>query len=255
MQIFCRNPRSWIYRPVPEDEARLFREAREAANLWPVVVHTNYLINLCTPDDEMFGKSIDIFSKELEIAGQIGADYLVTHLGSPGELGPRFAVERAGQALKEVAEKGLGLKTMILLENTSGAGAGFGADLAHIGEIIRDLHEAGVLVGLCFDTCHAFAAGYSFSTPKEVRVLMDEIERTVGTERLKAVHLNDSKGAFNSNLDRHEHIGFGKIGLEAFRSLLRHTDMKDLPLILETPKKTEEDDPRNLAAVRGILEG
>lgn len=255
MQIFGRNPRSWIYRPVADDEARLFRQAREAANLWPVVVHTNYLINLCSPDEEIFLKSIDIFKKELGIAEQIGADYLVTHLGSPREMGPRFAVERTGQALREVAKDGLGLKTMILLENTSGAGTGFGADLAHLGEIIRDAREEGVASGLCFDTCHAFAAGYSFSTPGEVRALIDVIDGSVGIENLKAIHLNDSKGAFNSNLDRHEHIGKGRIGIKAFKCLLNHPEIKDLPMILETPKKTEEDDLVNLAAVREILEG
>lgn len=255
MQIFGRNPRSWIYRPVPDEDASLFRQARASSGLWPVVVHTNYLINLCSPDEEIFRKSIDIFKKELEIAEQIGADYLVTHLGSPREMGSRFAVARTAQALREVAKQGLGLKTMILLENTSGAGTGFGSDLADLGEIIRNAHEDGIASGLCFDTCHAFAAGYSFSTPAEVRSLVDEIDGAVGMENLKAVHLNDSKGAFSSNLDRHEHIGRGSIGVEAFKRLLNHQDIKDLPMILETPKKTEEDDLMNLEAVRKILEG
>ncbi|MCC6502574.1 MAG: deoxyribonuclease IV [Deltaproteobacteria bacterium] len=254
MQIFGRNPRSWIYKPLPPEEARLFRSTREASGLWPVVVHTNYLINLCSPDEEIFSKSIDIFSKEFSIAGQIGADYLVTHLGSPRDMGPRFAIQRAAQAFKEVARAGLGLKTMVLIENTSGAGSGFGGSLRDLGEVIRAAQEDGVASGLCLDTCHAFAAGYSFSTPAEVRALVEEIDEAVGMENLKLIHLNDSKGALASKLDRHEHIGGGRIGIEAFRALLAHPGIMKVPMILETPKNTQDDDPRNLAIVRGLLE-
>ena len=255
MQIFGRNPRSWIYRPLSPEEAGLFRAARESSGLWPVVVHTNYLINLCSPDAEIFQKSVDIFIKELSIAEDIAADYLVTHLGSPRDSGTRFAIERVGQALKEVAGSGLGLKTMILLENTSGAGTGFGSNIADLGEIIRGAQEDGVAAGLCLDTCHAFAAGYSFSTPLELEAFIKEIDETAGLENLKLIHLNDSKGAHNSKLDRHEHIGKGGIGIKAFKYLLTHPDIREVPMILETPKKTDEDDPMNLEAVRKIFEG
>ena len=254
MQIFGRNPRSWIYRPLPPEEAGLFRAAREAAGLWPVAVHTNYLINLCSPDAVIFQKSIDIFIKELAIAEDIGADYLVTHLGSPRDAGTRFAIDRVAQAFKEVAGCGHGLKTMVLLENTSGAGTGFGSNIADLGEIIRGAQELGVRTGLCLDTCHAFAAGYSFLTPLEVRAFIEEIDEAVGMENLKLIHLNDSKGAHNSNLDRHEHIGKGSIGVKAFKALLTHPEIREVPMILETPKKTDEDDPMNLATVRGLLD-
>jgi deoxyribonuclease-4 len=253
LQIFGRNPRSWIYTPLPAHEAGLFKAARSEAGLWPVAVHTNYLINLCSPDDGIYYKSIDIFQKELGIAEAIGADYLVTHLGSPQDMGSDFAIRRVGQALKEAAQGGLGAKTMILLENTSGAGYGFGSDLLHIGEIIKGAARDGRKVGLCLDTCHAFTAGYSFSTPAEAAGFLKKIDGAVGLENLKVIHLNDSKGAFHSNLDRHEHIGKGKIGLDAFRLLLNHPDIRDIPMILETPKKTIYDDPMNLATVRGLL--
>ena len=253
MQIFGRNPRSWIYKPLSPEEAGLFRSARSEASLWPVAVHTNYLINLCSPDDGIYYKSIDIFQKELGIAESIGADYLVTHLGSPQDMGSAFAMTRVGRALKEAARGGLGGKTMILLENTSGAGYGFGSDLRHIGEIIKGAAGGGLKTGLCLDTCHAFTAGYSFSTPAEVAGFLEKTDEAVGLENLRLIHLNDSKGAFNSNLDRHEHIGKGKIGIEAFRLLLNHPDIRDIPMILETPKKTEGDDPMNLATVRGLL--
>ncbi|MBI2400127.1 MAG: deoxyribonuclease IV [Deltaproteobacteria bacterium] len=241
MQIFGRNPRSWIYNPLPAHEAGLFRAARKEASLWPVAVHTNYLINLCSPDDGIYYKSIDIFQKELGIAEAIG-------------MGSDFAIRRVGQALKEAARGGLGIETMILLENTSGAGYGFGSDLLHIGEIIKGAASDGRKIGLCLDTCHAFTAGYSFSRPVEVAGFLKKIDEAVGLENLKVIHLNDSKGAFHSNLDRHEHIGKGKIGLEAFRLLLNHPDIREIPMILETPKKTDKDDPMNLATVRGLLD-
>lgn len=253
MQIFGRNPRSWIYKPLSAPEAALFRSAREEAGLWPVAVHTNYLINLCTPDDDIYYKSIDIFKKELGIAEAIGADYLVTHLGSPQDMGSDFAIRRVGQALRETAKSALGKKTMILLENTSGAGYGFGSNLKDIGEIIIGARRDGLQVGMCLDTCHAFTAGYSYSNQEEVSGFLKRIETEAGIENLKLIHLNDSKGALNSNLDRHEHIGHGKIGIEAFRLFLNHPHVRKIPMILETPKKTEEDDPMNLATVRKLL--
>lgn len=253
MQIFGRNPRSWIYKPLSANEAALFRSAREGAGLWPVAVHTNYLINLCTPDDAIYYKSIDIFKKELEIAEAIGAEYLVTHLGSPQDMGTDFAIRRVGLALRDVSRSGLGKKSMILLENTSGAGYGFGSDLKDIGAIISGAMEEGLSTGLCLDTCHAFTAGYSYSGPEEVKEFIRQLDAGPGLENLRLIHLNDSKGAFNSNLDRHEHIGKGRIGAEAFRLLLNHPAIREVPMVLETPKKSEGDDPMNLATVRGLL--
>lgn len=255
MQIFGRNPRSWIYKPLPAHEAALFKAARKKAGLWPVAVHTNYLINLSSPDDDIYYKSIDIFKKELGIAEAIGADYLVTHIGSPQDMGADFAVRRVGQAMRDAGKSGLNPRTMILLENTSGAGYGFGSSLKDIGRIIEGAGEDGLEIGLCLDTCHAFTAGYSYSNPEEVKAFLKRIDSEAGIENLKLIHLNDSKGAFNSNLDRHEHIGRGRIGIEAFRLLLNHPKIKKIPMILETPKKTEEDDPMNLATVRKLLAG
>ncbi|MBW7957239.1 MAG: deoxyribonuclease IV [Deltaproteobacteria bacterium] len=253
MQIFGRNPRSWIYTPLPEAEARLFRHKRKEAGLFPVVVHTNYLINLTAPDDGIFHKSIDMFKKELGIAEALGADYLVTHLGSPQEMGPAFALKRVSLALLEVARSGLGRTTRVLLENTSGSGTGFGSKLDDIGRIIRGAKESGLDTGLCFDTCHAFAAGYSFSTPQEADSLVKRIEAEAGRGSLRVIHLNDSRGGFGSKLDRHADIGKGAIGSEAFRHFLNHPKIKKVPMILETPKDSDEDDLRNLAEVRRIL--
>jgi len=253
MQIFGRNPRSWIYSPLSGVEAGLFRSLRKESGIRPVVVHTNYLINLCAPDDGIYYKSIDIFIKELGIAEAVGADYLVTHLGSPQDLGLGFAMKRIGLALKEVAKSGHGKATQILFENTAGAGYIFGKRLSDIGELIDIAAKTGLETGLCFDTCHAFGAGYAFSNAEEVKALVKTIESEVGIKHLKVIHLNDSKGAFGANLDRHEEIGKGSIGLDSFRVLLNHPEIRPTPMILETPKDSDEDDIRNLAAVRKIL--
>ncbi len=254
MQIFGRNPRSWGFSPVAPSEVSLFRKRREEAGIWPVVIHTAYLINLSSPDETNYRKSVDLFKNELTTAEELGADYLVTHLGSPHELGAGFAVRRIEEALAGVIAEGLGKKTMILFENTAGGGNSFGSDLAGLGALVERAAEMGLSCGVCFDTCHAFAAGYPLRTAGEIKALVKTVDGDVGLPRVKVIHLNDSKGGLGSNLDRHEHIGEGRIGLEAFRLFLSHPEIRDVPMILETPKKTPDDDPRNLRVVRGILE-
>ncbi len=264
MQIFGRNPRSWAFSPVPAHEAALFREKRAQESIWPVAVHTTYLINLCSPADELFDKSVDLFKGEISIAADLGADYLVTHLGSPGGLGAEYAVERVLEALEKAASIGVGGaggagalpgSVEILLENTSGAGAGFGANLDEIGRVLDGAARIGIKAGLCFDTCHGFAAGYPFGSVEDAGALVAAIDASVGLERLKLIHLNDSKGESGSRLDRHEHIGKGRIGATGLANFLNHPKIRGIPLILETPKKSLEDDPGNLRAVRRILKG
>lgn len=253
MQIFARNPRSWSSRPIPKNEVDLFKAKRRKAGIWPVAIHTTYLINLCAPDTANFDRSVALFKAELSTAEELGADYLVTHLGSPFDMGADFALKRIGSALKEARESGLGRKTMILLENTAGSGYGFGSDLKDVGRIMDNAALSGLDTGFCLDTCHAFAAGYPMSSPSEVAELMKTVDREAGLKRLKLIHLNDSKGGLNSKLDRHQHIGEGKIGLPGFKALLGSPGVRQVPMILETPKKSEKDDSRNLRIVRRIL--
>ncbi len=254
VQIFGRNPRIWRFTPIDGLEAGLFKSRREKAGLWPVAVHTTYLINLCAPVEETFEKSVDLFKLELASAEALGADYLVTHLGSPGGLGGEFARARILGALREAAQDGLGRKTEILLENTAGSGHTYGSSIHDIGAVAMGAGEFGLRVGLCLDTCHAFAAGYAMTTPAEVEGLASTLEREAGLERVKLIHLNDSKGPLGSRLDRHEHIGRGHIGREGFASILTHPRLLKIPMILETPKKNEDDDRRNLKTVRDIIE-
>lgn len=254
MQIFPGNPRGWAHGKVSEGEANAFRLRREAAGIRFVAVHTAYLINLSSPDNAAYDKSIGLFTAELEVAEQLGADCLVTHLGSPLTEGHDFAAERVSGALSLIGASGLGRKTMILLENTSGAGTGFGGALNAIGGIIRRVEAAyGLKTGLCFDTCHGFAAGYPLADEDDGAALVKTIDKEAGLKYLKLIHLNDSKGACGSHLDRHEHIGSGRIGLEPLKAFLTHPRIRALPLIMETPKDTESDDSVNLATVRKML--
>lgn len=253
LQIFPGNPRGWAHSMVSQADAALFRGSRQAAGIRCVVVHTAYLINLATPVDAAFRKSIALFNDELRCAEALGADYLVTHLGSPLKADKALAARRVCDALGEAAELGLGKKTMILLENTAGSGSGFGADLGVIGAIIKEMRLAGQQVGLCLDTCHAFAAGYPLCQKADGGALVETLSREAGLDNLKLIHLNDSKGALGSRIDRHEHIGAGRIDIAALRAFLKHPLIKKTPLILETPKKTDRDDLRNLATVRGLL--
>lgn len=254
IQIFPGNPRGWAHSMVSQDDAALFRNRRQAVGIRCVALHAAYLINLATPNDEAFRKSINLFIDELKTADALGADYFVVHLGSPLKADKAFAGQRVCDALVEAAGQGLGGKTAILLENTAGAGTGFGADLGVIGWIIKQMREAGVQIGLCLDTCHAFAAGYSLCMEADGLALVDTISSQAGLDNLKLIHLNDSKGVCGSRVDRHEHIGAGMIDIAAMRAFIRHPKLKNIPLIMETPKKTDRDDERNFAAVKELLE-
>ena len=253
MQLFGRNPRGWRFRPVKREDIRRFKAERRKAGIAPVSLHASYLINLCSPDDALFKRSLGLFKKELSLARSLGADFFVTHLGSPLKRGKDFAFRRVLEALEDVRVFMPGLDVEILLENTSGSGSSFGSSLSDIGRIIEVMKGRGLGVGLCFDTCHGFAAGYPMSTPCEVNGLVRTIKRDAGLENLRLIHLNDSKGAPGSRLDRHEHIGEGFIGIEGLRAIVNHPDLSMVPFILETPKRSVADDRRNLEVVRRMM--
>ena len=254
MQIFASSPRSWSCNEPSSLDAASFRDACNKAGVSSVVVHAAYLINLSSPNDELFSRSVALFLKQLEISETIGAGYFVVHLGSPKPLDAAFAIGRVLEAMKIVAASALKSepRTTILFENTSGAGTGFGASLKDISTIMNGADGLGLSIGLCFDTCHAFAAGYPFSDAKRLIAIIGE---EAGLERLKLIHLNDSKGAFQSRLDRHEHIGKGHIGSALLGAFLRSSEIRRLPIIMETPKKQTGDDEANLSVVKGLFSG
>lgn len=253
LQIFCRNPRSWRRSPLARAEVLRFRALREEAGLWPVVVHASYLINLSSPDEGLFRRSIDLLGFEVESAEMLGADYIVVHPGSTRGAGIEYGIRRVIEALKRVRRGNSGSTgggVEILLENTAGGGSQTGAKIEHIGAIINDADLRGL--GLCFDTCHGFAAGYAMNTRTEVDRLAAAIDREAGLDNLKLAHLNDSKAALGAGIDRHEHIGKGEIGLTGFEAFVNHPALADLPAILETPKAGEYDDVMNMREIMNM---
>jgi len=244
-QLFTRNPRGWKFKDLEKDKVEKFLLKVEESNINPVIDHMPYLPNLASPKNDVYNKSIMTLCAEVKRCEVLKIPYLVLHLGSHLGVGKKEGRERLTDAL----EKALDLKVdglMLLLENMAGAKNSMGSTFPDISEIIDDLKGNQTRIGMCFDTCHAFAAGYDLRTYETVEDTMKKLDDVIGIERLKVVHLNDSKGDLGCGLDRHEHIGVGKIGEEGFKHLLRHPVIKDKPLILETPIDKKGDDFRDL---------
>lgn len=251
IQLFASNPRGWKSMPVSDEEARLFREARAEegkTELVPVVIHMPYLPNLCSESEDLFEKSCASLTENCRKAEKIGAEYVVVHMGSYGPGGPEEGLRRMALAIDRALADGSG-GVMLLLENTAGMGKKEPYGFRSIGEVVRSVRDPA-RVGLCLDTCHAFAAGYNIVTPRGLDQVLDEIESNLGIKKLRVLHLNDSRKELGSRLDRHETIGKGHIGAKGFRLIVNHEVMRDLPGILETPRDSDEDDLANLAEMR-----
>lgn len=251
MQIFSRNPRGWSVKPMDRRDIDEFKRLRERYDISPVLVHTNYLINLASPRPDLYKKSIEHFVIDLERTEQLGAEYLVTHLGSANGKDPDWMIGRVADALN-MAMKLHPPKAVILLENTAGEAGDVGYTLEQIKEVILQLDDTS-RIGVCYDTCHGFAAGYDIRKKEDIDRLSEMIESTVGLDMLKAIHLNDCLKGYNSRVDRHWHIGEGEIGQEGFHAFLNHPSFRDLPMVMETPKETEEDDPKNMRTIKKML--
>lgn len=248
VQIFSHSPRSWFVRRIREEEIQEFKRLRSLYDISPVYVHTSYLINLASSNKEVAEKSVEMLSLEMEIADLLGADYVVLHPGTASdseEEGLRRLIKRLKAVLKGR------YRTRLLLENTAGEKGDLTSRINQLAWIINSV-DSNLIGGICIDTCHAFQAGYDISNEKGVTEFIEEIKKEIGVEGIKLLHLNDSKKALGSGVDRHEHIGYGSIGRKGFKALLSNKIL-NVPLILETPKKTEEDDIRNLKALKGLL--
>ncbi len=253
IQIFTKNCNQWRAKPLtPEDLAR-FEDARRKTGITPIFAHTSYLINLGSPQDELWEKSLAGFLVEMERCAALGLPYLVTHPGAHAGAGEEAGLRRIAQALNEILAQAEGSGVMVLLETTAGQGSNLGYRFEHFAQIIEDSFYPDRL-GVCFDTCHAFAAGYDFRTPETFAKTFETFEATIGINRLKAIHLNDSRCELGSRRDRHEHIGLGKIGLEGFRLLLNDRRLCSLPMVLETPKGPEmKEDVENLMTLKNLI--
>jgi deoxyribonuclease-4 len=256
MQIFSKNASTWREKILKKDEVESFRENLKDSNINPVFIHTSYLINLASPSDELYFKSINAFIEEMKRADLLLPDpYLIIHPGAHTGAGEEYGIRRIISALNIILEKSadLNLKTMILLEDTAGSGTHLGYTFYQLKRMIEGAKDRK-RIGMCFDTCHAFAAGYDLSNREGVEKTIEELDKNLDLERLKVIHINDSKHRLGSRKDRHMHIGKGYIGLEGFKVLVNHKYLKDLPFILETPKYDEKDDLKNINLVKSLID-
>jgi len=257
LQIFSASPRMWAGGPsrIPEVDATAFRARRQELGLGPLVIHANYLINLAAQQPMLRTRSIQAFHDELVRGIALGAEFVVVHPGACGECKPDQAVRLAIESVKQAAKNLPATSLRILLENTAGMGTALGARLEEIGEMLNALR--GLQVGACLDTAHLFAAGYDIKSETGLASTLELIDRVIGLERVPVFHVNDSKIPLGGHVDRHEHIGKGKIGAQAFRRFLTHPRLsaaapEGLPgraFIAETPIDDPGDDRRDVAAL------
>lgn len=242
MQIFVKNPRGWKMREVEAEEAERFRAARKKYRIDPVVVHAAYLINLASPKKELWEKSISALKSEYQRCDRLGAEYLIFHPGSHTGSGLESGIQKIAEALNKILTE-VESETLILLENTAGAGTSIGEEFSQLKSILEAVDHPE-RIGICVDSCHAFTAKYNLKEAKGLEELIADFDKLIGLEKLKVIHLNDSKYDCCTNKDEHAHLGEGKIGSEAFKRLINHPQLKDKVFILETPQfdKKKDDD-------------
>ncbi len=251
MQIFSRNPRGWQTSKLEVRDVTEFKRLKLKYDIKPVIVHIPYIINLSTPDDRLYKKSIDAYIEDIERAGVLGAEYFVTHLGSHVGSGEDNGIKRFSKALNEIIKK-VNAGIVILLENTAGSGSWIGYRFEHLRRIIDYIGNAKKAVGVCLDTAHAFESGYDIKTKVGLDGTLQEFDKLIGVDLIKAVHYNDSLSPLGSHVDRHQHIGKGEIGLEAMARIINHPKLKNAAFIMETPKKRDKDDKMNMAVAKRI---
>jgi deoxyribonuclease-4 len=253
VQIFSRNPRGWMAKPLTKEAVDLFRKTRRQTKISPVLIHTNYLINLAAADEAILLKSIASFREEVERAILLGVDYLVLHPGSARGSSEADAIDICALSLN-LACQDLKLGTLrILLENTAGQGQCIGHRFEHLRAIMDGCPK--LRLGVCVDTAHSFTAGYDLREADGLEATLEVIRRTVGMRNVRAVHFNDSRAPYNSRVDRHWHIGEGHIGRAALRRVASHPKLRHAAFILETPYDDPRADLKNLAALRSFVNG
>ncbi len=248
-QIFTAGSRSWRQNAPEKGDAAIFLEYIKKYDLLPIA-HIPYLCNLASPNEEVFRNSKEMLRSNISNCNLLGIRYLVMHLGSHLGRGSDFGVGRITESIRGVKDS-LG-KLTLLLENTSGYKNSIGSRFDEIGKVMNGIKSKNM--GICFDTCHAFAAGYDIRKKEIVDKLAEEIDLHIGSDRMKLIHLNDSKFDMGSTKDRHWHLGKGYIGMEGFKSLLRNGTFRNNDFIMETPENEEGDDTYNLRAFRSIMD-
>jgi deoxyribonuclease IV len=254
-QIFTRNPRGWAANPLPRNEVYSFKNRLTVSGIekTSVVVHMPYLPNLSGPPGESYERSVKTLTEEMQRCDLLGVSYLVIHLGSHMGRGSNSGIDQLVNALTAASEHSNSAKeVVVLLENNAGHKNSVGGTLEEL-RLILDRLDSSKQFGLCIDTCHLFASGYDLRTREDVDIILEKIKHVLGLKELKIVHLNDSKGGLGSNLDRHEHIGLGSIGVEGITAFLVHRAIQALPIIMETPIDKMRGDEQNLSVVLDMI--
>ncbi len=253
VQLFVKSNRAWAVKPLTEQEIVAFKAQACETGIWPALGHASYLLNLGSPDAELWEKSCRMLITEIERCEALGLPALVLHPGSHGGAGEEAGLTRIAQALSALHAATPGYRAQVLLETTAGQGNSLGGRFEHLAWLIEHT-EQGERLGVCLDTCHIFAAGYELRTAAGYAETMAAFDALIGLARLRALHLNDCKGELGSGLDRHAHIGQGQIGLDGFRRILNDARLADLPGLLETPKDEDlHEDRENLAVLRSLM--
>jgi deoxyribonuclease-4 len=253
IQIFVKNNMQWFARPLTRDEIRAFLEHRQRRELLSIFAHANYLINLAATNPQFLENSIRALSEELTRANQLELPFLVMHPGAHLGAGERAGLDKIVNSVNRVFRKIPKVKTQIALETTAGQGSCLGHRFEQIAYIIENVRQPERLC-VCLDTAHVFAAGYDIGSEAGVKKTFRQFDRIIGLDRLAAIHLNDSKTARGSRVDRHEHIAEGQIGYDAFRFIMRDSRFRKVPKVLETPKGKEmREDVANLKRLRSLL--
>lgn len=254
IQIFAKNQRQWVAKPLDPESVERYHEAVADHGITHAVSHASYLINLCAPDPEKLTKSIDSLTDELERAEKLKLSHVVFHPGSHLKEGEEWGLAKIAESIDEIHKRLPGYQSKLTLENTAGQGTNLGSTFEELAAIIeRSAHPDRL--GVCYDTCHGFAAGHDMRTPEAYAETMARFDRTIGLDRLKWFHVNDTRHELGSRKDRHEHIGQGAITLPGFRNLMQDPRFFDTPMTLETPKEPDlQDDIRTLTALRLLRE-
>jgi deoxyribonuclease-4 len=253
LQLFVKNCNRWQGSELTEKEVKRFRTARGKAGLVRVVAHDSYLINLASPSAELWERSIQALIDESTRCERLGIDYLVAHPGAHLSSGETTGILRIGEAINRIHQEIGSFKVRLALETTAGQGTSLGYRFEHLRDILASLQDSQ-RVAVCLDTCHIFAAGYDIRSAEDSRRTMSQFEQAIGLDKLAIIHVNDSKRPLGSRVDRHEHLGRGRIGKAGFKAFLHESCLADRPLILETPKgKGNLFDKQNLKTLRGLL--
>jgi deoxyribonuclease IV len=255
VQLFTHAPSQWSGRELSDEEVRLFRRTLRQSRPRQAMAHDCYLTNLASPEEALYRRSLETFLVELQRVERLGLRYLVMHPGAHLDSGEEAGLARVAAALDEIHSRTPGFKVRVLLETTAGQGSTLGYRFEHLARILSLAAEPDRL-GVCFDTCHVFAAGYALAPDAAYQATMRAFDRTIGLRRLCAFHVNDSRKPQGSRVDRHAHIGRGEMGLEPFRLLVNDPRFRHRPMILETPKEEGEEkdmDAVNLAMLRGLV--